>query len=103
MNSVRNSIGAIRPCSRARALLWWLPLAWILTLNGMRAVGHELNPGAEAHAQQRSAPVGVGSDQNPSDSLEEAARLQKQADAHIDARQFREATDKTQRALELRR
>ena len=52
---------------------------------------------------RRSAPVGGGSDQNASDSLEEAAQLQKQADAHIDARQFREATDKTQRALELRR
>ena len=55
------------------------------------------------HPDQQAAPPVVGADQSVSDSLAEASRLQKEADTHIDARQFREATEKTQRALDLRR
>ena len=60
----------------------------------------EFSPGV--HPQQEPAPS-TSSGQSSSAPLEEASRLQKEADAHIDARQFRDATEKTQRALELRR
>ncbi len=60
----------------------------------------ELSPGV--YPQQEPAPP-TSSGQSSSAPLEEASRLQKEADAHIDARQFKEATGKTERALELRR
>jgi CHAT domain-containing protein/tetratricopeptide (TPR) repeat protein len=79
-------------------------LACILALSGLTAVAHDLGPGAGPLADpQQSVPADSVSEQTESASLEEAARLQKEADGHIDRQQYRDAADKTQRALEIRR
>jgi CHAT domain-containing protein/tetratricopeptide (TPR) repeat protein len=51
----------------------------------------------EPHTRTPSSPF------QDSAALEEAGRLQKEADAHLDARQLKEAAEKTEQALAIRR
>jgi CHAT domain-containing protein/tetratricopeptide (TPR) repeat protein len=100
MVALRNSCCRIGPYDRsvARGLL----LAGLFALSGLTAVAHDLGPGGSSPGDpQQSVPAGES--QTGSDSLEEAARLQKEADGDIDRRQYRDAAEKTQRALGIRR
>jgi CHAT domain-containing protein/Tfp pilus assembly protein PilF len=87
----------MKATSRFPAIVLVILTAGDVAMGGERSP--ELDRGADPQ-QQGPAPE---SGQSSAALLEEASRLQKEADAHIDARQFKEATAKTERALELRR
>jgi len=106
MRAQHDSIVRVAPAGRLRGLQRFVLLVvWVVVASAVSAAAGEPVADSTSTTQpdQQAAPPVVGADQGVFDSLAEASRLQKEADTHIDARQFREATEKTQRALDLRR
>ena len=99
-----NSIVRVAPADRLAGYRRFALIVGIAVVIASGAAGEAIAAGtSSAHPDQQATPPIVAPDPSNSDALAEASRLQKEADTHIDARQFRDATEKTQRALDLRR
>src|SRR6185436_5374955 len=98
-----NSIVRVAPVDRLAGHRRFALVVGIGVVIASAAAGQAIAAGtSSAHPDQATPPI-VAADPSSSNALAEASRLQKEADTHIDAGQFRDATEKTQRALDLRR
>ena len=98
-----NSIVRVAPVDRLAGHRRFALVVGIGVVIASAAAGEAIAAGtSSAHPDQATPPI-VAADPSSSNALAEASRLQKEADTHIDAGQFRDATEKTQRALDLRR